>query len=97
MTQKFGKLTDLSTSPELEDAVKLDTLFGQIIEIKSFLVIQVGANDCAVIESDKGKISSFSKVIIDQLRLMESDLKDGVHFKVRPVKEKNYYKFEDAE
>ena len=96
-TQKYGNLNELTTNPELEDAVKLDTLFGQPIEIQSFDVIQVGANDCAIMKTDKGKISSFSKVIIDQLKLMQPDLEKGIWFKVRPVKEKNYYKFEHVD
>lgn len=97
MTQKYGSLNDLAINPELEDAVKLDTLFGQAIEIQSFDVIQVGTNECALMKTDKGKISSFSKVIIDQLNLMKEDLAKGTWFKVRPVKEKNYYKFEQVD
>ena len=93
----FGKLADLSTNPELEDAVKLDTLFGKPIIVSAFDIIQVGANDCVLMKTDQGKISSFSKVIIDQLKLMQPELEKGVKFKVRPVKEKNYYKFEDVE
>ena len=93
----FGKLADLSTNPELEDAVKLDTLFGKAVIVEGFDIIKVGANDCVLMKTDQGKISSFSKVIIDQLNLMKPELEKGIKFKVRPVKEKNYYKFEDVE
>ena len=98
MTQKYGSLNELSTSPELDEAVKLDTLFGKELTVKNFITIQVGANDCAIFETtDHGKVSSFSKVIIDQLSKMKADLDAGVWFKVRAVKEKNYYKFEEVE
>ena len=94
---KYGKLNDLASSPELEDASRLDEHFGKTLEIQSFITVQVGANECAVIQTDQGKISSFSKVIIDQLNLMKADLEAKVVFKVRPVKEKNYYKFEQVD
>ena len=95
---KYGSLNELASNPELENAVKLDTLFGDTLEIKSFNIISVGANDCVIIETVDGKkISSFSKVIIDQLKLMIDGLNKGLVFKVRAVKEKNYYKFEEVE
>lgn len=97
MTKKYGSLNSLATNPELDDAVKLDTLFGQTIEISAYDVIDVGSNQCALIKSDHGKISSFSKVILDQLKLMSDELAEGTIFKVRAVKEKNYYKFEEVE
>ena len=94
----YGSLDDLSTNEELDGCTKLDTLFGKTLEIKSFDLIQVGANDCAVIKLVDGtKISSFGKVILDQLKLMTDQLNRGVVFKVRPVKVKNYYKFEEVE
>ena len=99
-TQKYGNLNDLTEPPpELEDAVKLDTLFGQVLEVTSFdTIVKVGANDCAIFRTNNGlKISSFSKVIIDQLKLMQPDLEKQIWFKVRPVKEKNYYKFEHVD
>ena len=95
---KYGSLNELASNPELENAVKLDTLFGDTLEVKSFNIISVGANDCVIIETVDGKkISSFSKVIIDQLKLMIDGLNQGLVFKVRAVKEKNYYKFEEVE
>ena len=60
--------------------------------------------DSGLIEESKGdnfsqkiKVSSFSKVIIDQLKLMTDGLNQGLVFKVRAIKEKNYYKFEEVE
>ena len=97
MTTKYSSLNSLASNPELENAVKLDTLFGDTLDVKGFNLIQVGANECAIIDSDKGKVSTFSKVIIDQLRLMIDGFNQGLHFKVRAVKEKNYYKFEEVE
>ena len=98
MTTTYGSLDDLSTNEELDDCVKLDTLFGKTIAVKSYDLIQIGANECAVIKTEDGKkISSFGKVIIDQLKLMTDQLNRGVVFKVRPVKVKNYYKFEEVE
>ena len=95
---KYGSLNELASNPELENAVKLDTLFGDKLEIKSFNIISVGANDCVIFETVDGKkISSFSKVIIDQLKLMTDGLNQGLVFKVRAVKEKNYYKFDEVE
>ena len=95
---KYGSLNELASNPELENAVKLDTLFGDTLEVKSYDIISVGANQCAIFETVDGKtVSSFSKVIIYQLKLMTDGLNKGLVFKVRAIKEKNYYKFEEVE
>lgn len=84
------------TNPELEECTKLDELFDKPMTIKASHEIQVGDNKCAIIETQEhGKVSSFSKVILDQLDKMKPDFKNGSVFKVKAVKKKNYYMFED--
>ena len=101
---KQAKLSDANPkNPKLEEAKPLTDHFGTEITISGFENIgKVGANDCVIIESEVGKLSSFSGVIIDQLKSMQSnekhmDFDHGFTFKVRFVKEKQYYKFEDVE
>ena len=95
MSAKVAKIGEM-TNPELDECTKLDELFGQNLTLKGSHNIQVGANPCAIIETEeKGKVSSFSKVILDQLDKMKPEFEKGSVFKVKAVKKKNYYMFED--
>jgi hypothetical protein len=48
-------------------------------------------------KTDRGLVSSFSKVIIDQLGKLKPGFEEGKKVKVKPVQEKQYHKFEDVE
>ena len=100
---KVATLADASPkNPKLEKAKPLTDHFGKELTVTAYENIgKVGANECVIIESDQGKLSTFSGVIIDQLKAMQSnevkkDFDHGFSFKVRFVKEKQYYKFEDV-
>jgi hypothetical protein len=97
MSSEFTTLAEANKSPELEDSEKLDQFMNQILVIESFDVIDVGENKCCIMKTDKGKISSFSKVIFDQLHSLKSSFDEGKKARLKPVMEKRYHKFEDVE
>ena len=104
MSTKTATLAEASpTNPKLEEAKPLTDHFGNNLTIKGFENIgKIGANECVIIDTDVGKLSSFSGVIMDQLKVMQTneagkDFDHGYTFVVRPVKEKQYFKFEDVE
>lgn len=93
---KVAKISDTTSNPELDECKKLDEMFDKKITISGFHTIQVGANECAIIDTDLGKLSSFSKVIIDQLGKMKPDFDAKNVFKAKATKKKNYYMLVDA-
>ena len=99
---KNATLADASPkNPALEESKPLADFLGNDLVIEGYENIgKIGANECVIVRTDKGKLSSFSGVVIDQLKSMQSneakkDFDHGFTFKVRFVKEKQYYKFED--
>lgn len=99
-----AKLADASPkNPKLEEAKPYTDHFGEELTISGYEKIgKIGANECFIVKTDIGKLSTFSEVIADQLAEMQSnekkmDFDHGFTFKVRFVKEKQYYKFEDTE
>tara|TARA_R110002020_G_scaffold303794_2_gene519239 strand:+ start:78 stop:377 length:300 start_codon:yes stop_codon:yes gene_type:complete len=97
MTDEYVTLAECNTNPELEQCTKLEEHMNNPLIVKSFDVIPVGENDCAIIETDKGKVSSFSTVIISQLKTCKEQLDQGKKLKLIPTKEKNYHKFVDLD
>jgi len=97
MADEFVTLAEANKSPELDNSKKLGEYMKEIIILEGYDVIVVGENQCAIMKTDRGQVSSFSKVIIDQLSKMRPYFEQGKKFKVRPVTEKRYHKFEDVE
>ena len=94
--QKYGSLDDLNKDERLDGATKLVDHLNETLEIKQYDLFDIGKMPVAVIQCDKGKISTFSGPIIDSLKKMTDQLNRGQIFKVRAVKIKNYYKFEEV-
>ena len=63
--EEFQTLAEANKNPELENSKPLKEFINEILIIENFDLIEVGENNCAVIKTDRGLISSFSKVIID--------------------------------
>ena len=97
MGEEFQTLAEANKNPELENCKPLKEFLNEILIIENFDLIEVGENKCAVIKTDRGLISSFSKVIIDQLGKLKPGFDEGKKVKVKPVQEKQYHKFEDVE
>ena len=94
---EFQTLAEANKNPELDNAKPLKEFLKEILIVESFDLIEVGENKCAVIKTDRGLVSSFSKVIIDQLGKLSAGFETGKKAKLRPVQEKNYHNFEDVE
>jgi hypothetical protein len=94
---EFQTLAEANKNPELDNAKPLKEFLKEVLIVESFDLIEVGENQCAVIKTDRGLVSSFSKVIIDQLGKLNTGFEAGKKAKLRPVQEKNYHKFEDVE
>ena len=94
---EFQTLAEANKNPELDNAKPLKEFLKEILIVESFDLIELGENKCAVIKTDRGLVSSFSKVIIDQLGKLKPGFEDGKKVKVKPVQEKQYHKFEDVE
>jgi hypothetical protein len=97
MSEKFTTLAEANKNPELEECEKLDQYMNQVLVVESFEVIDVGETKCCIMQTDKGKISSFSKVIYSQLQSLKSAFDEGNKARLKPVMEKRYHKFEDTE
>ncbi len=94
MGEEFQTLAEANKNPELENSKPLKEFINEILIIESFDLIEVGENK---IKTDRGQVSSFSKVIIDQLGKLKPGFDEGKKVKVKPVQEKQYHKFEDVE
>lgn len=95
---KFSDTQPRNEELESCDGKLQDLYLGKQIVIKSFNLAQIGANQCAIITTADGKkVSTFSAVIIDQLKAMENDfLNQGTVVNAKLVKEKQYFKFVDV-
>jgi len=94
---EFQTLAEANKNPELDNAKPLKEFLKEVLIVESFDLIEVGENQDAVIKTDRGLFSSFSKDIIDQLGKLNTGFEAGKKAKLRPVQEKNYHKFEDVE
>ena len=94
---EFVTLAEVSQNKELEETEPLKNFLKEILIVESFDVIDVGENKCAIIKTDRGLVSSFSKVIIDQLGKLAPSFQEGKVCKLRPIQFKQYHKFEDVE
>ena len=92
------KFSDTQKNPALEkcEGKLTDLHLGKEIVIKSYETVEIGTNQCSIIELGDGKkVFTFSAVIADQLGRMEETLKQGSKVSVKVIKEKNYYTFID--
>jgi hypothetical protein len=83
-TKKDGSAYDSS----FEETIKLTDMLEEVVRVKGFKIVQTKFGEMIIIDTDKGRVSTYSKIVLSQL---EAEQEKGLPVDVKFRHKNNYY------